>query len=162
MPHRITRFFLLLAAALALVSLNIFAQQTTTPDLSGTWVLNAANSKVPKKVALAAETLVIKSAGDKIEIAIFFGDKQSVEVFVVDGKERTKDTGSGGEIYSKAHWKKAVLFTEIGGRVTGNGIGTFDVISHKEHWSVSPDGQVLKREVEDPKETLIYDKRPVS
>jgi hypothetical protein len=79
-------------------------------------VLNPTKSKVPKRVALDPETLVIKCPGNSIEIATSPGGKQLLVMFVVGGKEHTKDTGSGGQIYSKAQWKKAVLFTETGGR----------------------------------------------
>jgi len=160
MSRRPAQLILLAAASLAVVSPSLLAQDATTPDLSGTWVLNPSKSKIAKKVALDPETLVFKCAGNSIEIATFSGGKQSLEMFVADGKEHTKDTGSGGQIYSKAQWKKAVLFTETGGRVTGNGIGTFDFLADKQRWSVSPDGLVLTRELEDPKETLAYDKRP--
>jgi hypothetical protein len=160
MYRRPLQFILLAAAVFSVVSFGALAQDATTPDLSGTWVLNPAKSKVPKKVALDPETLVIKYAGNGIEIATSSGGKQSLVMFVVDGKEHTKDTGSGGQLYSKAQWKKAVLFTEMGGRVTGNGIGAFDFLTDKQRWSVSPDGLVLTRELEDPKETLVYDRRP--
>jgi hypothetical protein len=160
MYRRTAQFILLAAAVFAVVSLGVLAQDATTPDLAGTWVLNPTKSKVPKKVALDPETLVIKCPGNSIEIATSSGRKQSLEMFVVDGKEHSKDTGSGGQIYSKAQWKKGVLFTETGGRVTGNGIGAIDILTFKERWSVSPDGLVLTRHIEDPKKTLVYDKRP--
>jgi hypothetical protein len=159
MYRRPAQSFFLAAAAFVAVSLGVLAQDATIPDLSGTWVLNPTKSKVPKKVALDPETLVIKCPGNSIEIATSSGGKQSLVMFVVDGKEHTKDTGSGGQIYSKAQWKKAVLFTETGGRVTGNGIGAFDFLTDKQRWSLSPDGLMLTRELEDPKEILVYDKR---
>lgn len=155
------RFIVLLAAAaFAVVSLSALGQEAAPPDLSGTWLLNPAKSKVPKKVALDPETLVIKCAGNSIEIATSAGDKQSRQMFVIDGKEHTKDTGGGGQIYSKAQWKKAVLFTERGARLTGNGVGSYEFLTDKQRWSLSPDELVLTRELEDPKEVLVYDKRP--
>ena len=77
----------------------------------------------------------------------------------IAGKERTKDTGSGGQIYSKAQWKRSVLFTEIGGRVTTAGIGEYDFLTDKQRWSVSLDGRVLTREFDDPKQIFVYNKQ---
>lgn len=158
MSRRLTRCIIFMATVFTVASLAV-AQQPTTPDLSGTWVLNPAKSKVPKKVSLDPETLVIKCAGNSIAIAISFGGKQELDTFVADGKDHAQDVGSGGQVYSKAQWKKSVLFTEMGGRVTGHGIGSYDFLTDKQRWSVSPDGLVLTREMEDPKEILVYNKR---
>jgi hypothetical protein len=151
---------LLAIASMALLfAVPTLAQAPAPPDLSGTWVLNAAKSKVAKKSALDPETLVIKCAGASIEFATSSNGEQSLEMFIADGKERAKDTGSGGQIYSKAQWKKSVLFTEFGGRVTAQGIGEYDFLTNKQRWSISPDGRVLTREFEDPKRTFVYDKQ---
>lgn len=152
-------FSLVVVAMIAALAFAALAQSTATPDLSGTWVLNAGKSKVSKKVVLDPETLVIKCAGDSLEIATSSRGKQSLEMFVMDGKEHAKDTGSGGQIYSKAQWKKSVLFTEVGGRVTSQGIGSYDFLTDKQHWSLSADGRSLTREFEDPKQTFVYDKQ---
>jgi hypothetical protein len=157
---RRTQLIAFAPAAIALIGLGALAQRGPTPDLSGTWVLNSAKSKVSKKVALDPETLVIKCPGNSIEIALYSGGKLELDTFVADGKDHAQDVGSGGQVYSKAQWKKSVLFTEMGGRVTGHGIGSYDFLIDKQRWSVSPDGLVLTRELEDPKEILVYDKRP--
>jgi hypothetical protein len=159
MLRRLAQFSIFAATVFTVASLAV-AQQPTTPDLSGTWVLNPAKSKVPKKVSLDPETVVIKCAGNSIAIAISSGGEQELDTFVADGKDHAQDVGSGGQLYSKAQWKKSVLFTEMGARVTGHGIGSYDFLTDKERWSVSPDGLVLTREMEDPKEILVYDKRP--
>jgi hypothetical protein len=137
----------------------ICAQTLATPDISGTWVLDMAKSKPAKKVVPDAETVVIKCAGASIEMAFFSGGDQSLEMFVVDGKEHTQETGGGGQLYSKAQWKKSVLFTEIGARVTSQGIGTYDFLTAKERWTLSADGHILTREFEDPKQIFVYDKQ---
>jgi hypothetical protein len=159
MSRRRAQFILFAAAALAVISIGAVAQEGVTPDLSGIWVLNPAKSNVQKKVKLDPETLVIKCAGNSIEITTFWSGKQALEMFVADGKEHATDTGSGGQLYSKAQWKKSVLFTEIGARVTAANIGPYDFLTDKQRWSVSPDGLVLTRELEDPKEILVYGKR---
>lgn len=158
MSRRRTQLFA--PAAFVLLALGALAQRAPTPDLSGSWVLNTAKSKVSRKVAPDPETLIIKCAGSSIQIAIYSGGKQELDTFVTDGKEHATDTGSGGQLFSKAQWKKSVLLTEIGGRVTAANIGSYDFLTDKQRWSVSPDGLVLTRELEDPKEILIYDKRP--
>jgi hypothetical protein len=149
---------LMIALAVGLTAPSL-AQNPATPDISGTWVLNAAKSKFAKKVVREPETLVIKCAGISIEMAFSLGGKQSLEMFVVDGTEHTQDTGSGGQLYSKAQWKKSVLFTETGARVTGHDIGTYDFLTVKERWVLSADGRVLTREFEDPKQIFVSDKQ---
>ena len=159
MLRRPAPFVLLVAAVFVMASLAATPQEEAKPDLTGTWVLNPAKSKVPKKVALDPETVVIKYDGASITIAFSFSGKQQLDTFVTDGKEHAQNVGSGGQLYSKAQWKKSVLFTQTGGRVTAAGIGTADILTDKQRWSISPDGLVLTRELEDPKEILVYDKR---
>jgi len=161
MSWRLAHVVLLAATVIAVASPGVSEQDAATAYLAGTWVLNPAKSKVPKKVVLDPETLVIKCAGDSIEVATSSGGKQWLQMFIADGKEHTKDVGSGGQLYSKAQWKKSVLFTVVGSRVTGYSMGSFDVLTDKQRWSVSSDGLVLTREIEDPKKILVYDKQPV-
>jgi hypothetical protein len=158
MLPRVAFRILLAAAAFAAISFGLLAQDTAPPDLSGKWVLNPAKSKVPKNVGIDPETLVIKCAGNSIEVTTSSGGRQSLQTFVADGKEHPKRIGNGALLYSKAQWKKSVLFTETGNRFTGIG-GTHDFLTDKQRWSLSPDGLALTRELQDPRETLVYDKK---
>jgi hypothetical protein len=160
MKHAAPVVRLLAAIALvAVLSTATVAQSEATPDLSGTWILNPAKSKVSKKVAPDPEMLVIKCAGASIAIATSSSGKQSLEMFIVDGKEHIKDLGAGARNYTKAEWKKSVLSTEFAGRVVGYAMGNFDVFTVKQRWSLSSDGLTLTSETEAPKEIYVYDKK---
>ena len=150
----------LLAVLVAALALPLLAQNSATPDLSGTWVFNPAKSKLAKKVKIDSETLVIKCAGNSIHIATASNGKEETEMYVVDGKEHVDlNVPGGGQLYSKAQWKKSVLTTETAARVKGIDGGDFDTIHEKERWTVSADGHSLIRELEDPKQLFVYDKQ---
>jgi hypothetical protein len=135
-------------------------QDSAAPDLSGTWTFNAAKSKVSKKIGLASGMLVIKCAGASIEFASSSNGEQFLELYVVDGKEHVDlNAGGAGQWYSKARWNKTTLVTEAGERVKGLDRGDFEIIHYTTRWSLSPDGRILTREIEYPKQVLVYDKQ---
>lgn len=152
---------LLITITLALaVAFAAQAQNPAPPDLSGTWVFNAAKSKLSKHATIRKETLVIKCAGNSIHIATASDGKESTEMYVVDGKEHVDlNVQGGGQWYSKAQWKKSVLITEFAGRVKGIDGGDFEIMHVKVRWIVSPDGRVLTREFDDPSQLFVYDKQ---
>ena len=82
------RLLLTLALAAALVS-TAFAQTTAQPDLSGTWKLNLAKSKLPKKVRIKPQTIRITTEDDAIQFHFSGDPKNRVYTFVPDGKVRT-------------------------------------------------------------------------
>jgi len=150
----------LLALSLIVLASPLVSQTAAPPDLSGTWVFNAAKSKLAKTVVLQSETLVIKCAGNSIHVAIAWDGKESTEMYVVDGKEHTDlNVQGGGQLYSKAQWKKSTLITETGGRVRGIDGGDFEIMHDKVQWTLSADGRTLTREFDDPKQTFVYDKQ---
>jgi hypothetical protein len=156
--------------ALAIVGLAIllvapaFAQTPAPPDLSGTWKLNPAKSKVSKKTTLDPETVVIKCAGASVEIATSSKGTQTLEMFIADGKEHVDlNVPRAGQWTSKAEWKKSVLITEIVARVKGIDGGDFEIMHNTNRWTLSPDGRSLAEKVSTslsdvPDQIFVYDK----
>ncbi len=141
---------------------TLSAQDTTTPDLSGTWKLNLPKSKLPKTSNIHIEVLVIKCSGLSIEMSYATDGKESRHLYIVDGKERTLQEVQGGEVVEKARWKKGVLTIEITGRLKMPEQPYFngsEVIHAKSSWVLSGDGRLLSVESEDPKTVLLYDKQ---
>jgi hypothetical protein len=129
------------------------------PDLSGTWDLDIAKSKFPKKFSPDAETVVITCGATSVEITVSARGMQDMETFIPDGKLRILNTGSGGPVKSRAQWKKSVLVTDMSGRhLPGGGI-LYDFLATKQRWSLSPDGHVLIRHMSDGNQTRVYNKQ---
>src|SRR5690348_2924308 len=109
---------LVVAFALTLVSAyTLYAQQSSQPDLSGTWTLNLQKSKLPKKTRPTTETLVITSSGTTITARYTIDSRQSSETYVPDGKEKVVREFQGGKLFSRAKWRGPVLITETYGRI---------------------------------------------
>jgi hypothetical protein len=148
-----------------LLALATLAQAPATPDFSGTWKLDPAKSKVAKKTTLDPETIVIKCAGASIEIASSSNGKQSLEMFIADGKEHVDlNVPGAGHWTSKAEWKKSVLITEFVGRVKGIDGGDFEILHNTTRWTLSPDGRSLAEKVSTslgdvPDQIFAYDKQ---
>jgi hypothetical protein len=143
-----------------LFAVSAFAQAPGTPDLSGTWKLNPQKSKFAKRASISAETLVIMCAGNSIHIAFASDAKEPTEMYVVDGKEHVDlHVQGGGQVVSKAQWKKSALITEIVARAKGIDGGDFEIMDFRVRWTKSADGRVLTRELEDPAQLLVYDKQ---
>lgn len=148
-----------------LLAASTLAQTPAPPNLSGTWKLNAAESKVSKKTTLDPETVVIKCAGASIEIATSSNGKQSLEMFIADGKEHVDlNVPRAGQWISKAEWKKSVLITEFVGRVKGIDGGAFEIMHNTNRWTLSPDGRSLAEKVSTslgdiPHQIFVYDKQ---
>jgi hypothetical protein len=80
---------LLLTLALgAAFSSPALAQTATTPDLSGTWKLNLAKSKLDKHNKIKSETITIITSGDTIQFHHAADPKDLLYTYVADGKER--------------------------------------------------------------------------
>ena len=147
------------AVLLVALALPLLAQNLSPPDLSGTWVLSLTKSKPAKKAVIHAETIVIKCAGSSIHFAFSSDGKESDEMYVTDGKDHAQKVTPGGELYSRAEWKRSVLITKTGARLTMPAADGYEIISDNQHWSLSADGRSLLRELEDPKQTFVYDKQ---
>jgi hypothetical protein len=156
------RLFAIACLAIALGAPG-FAQESSTPDLSGTWRLNLEKSKIAKHSPIGSETLVIKCAGNSIHVASTLDGKESTEMYVVDGKEHVDLSVPGaGQWHSKAQWKKSVLITEFVGRVKGIDGGDFEILHNTHRWTLSPGGRSLAERVSTsvdvvPDQLFVYD-----
>lgn len=140
----------------------LFAQDTSRADLAGTWKLNLQKSKLFKTSQIHSEVLVIKCSGLSIEMSYTTDGKESKHSYIADGKERTLQEVQGGEIVTKARWKKAVLIVETEGRLKMPDqpyVNGSSVIHTKDRWTLSSDRRSLSVESDDPKTILIYDKQ---
>lgn len=143
-------------------NVTLSAQETSNPDLSGTWKLNLQKSRLLKTSQIHSEILVIKCSGLSIEMSYTTDGKESKHSYVADGKERTLQEVQGGEVVTKARWKKAVLIVETEARLKMPDQPNFNgtsVIHTKDRWTLSSDGRSLSVELDDPKTILVYDKQ---
>jgi hypothetical protein len=148
-----------LAVLLAALALPLLAPKPAPPDLSGTWNLDIAKSKFPKKFSPDAETVAIKCAATSVEITVSAQGMDVTDVFIPDGKHRILNTGSGGPVKSWAQWEKSVLVTDMSGRYIAAGVVLYDFLATKQRWSLSPDGHVLIRQMSDGNQTRVYNKQ---
>ena len=75
------------------VMFSAVAQTTATPDFSGTWVLNAAKSTLPKDNTIKSQTIVI----DNKKSAIIFplqNRRQEIDGDLYAGWEEARLTGT--------------------------------------------------------------------
>lgn len=152
----------LITITLALaVTLSTLAQNPVTPDLSGTWAFNLAKSKLSKHVTIGSETIVITCANSTIQFHFTTDGKESTETYTPDGKDHIVRQFPGGQLFSKAQWKKSVLVTESGGRLVmpNSPADGYQPIHDRERWALSSDGRVLSREMDDAKQVFVYDKQ---
>ncbi len=90
------RLLLKLALGAALTS-TAPAQTATTPDFSGTWKLNLAKSKLPKKLPIKPQTVTIAADAHAIQFHFSTDPKDRLYTFVPDGKARTVYVVEGKE-----------------------------------------------------------------
>jgi len=150
---------LALGAALASIAL---AQTATTPDLSGTWKLNLAKSKLDKHNTVASENITITSKDSTIEFHYTTDGKESTNRHVADGKERRLADVKVGYVVEKATWKKSVLVIETSGRADAStGVGGSQLWVTTDRWTLSGDGLSLKLDSEgfDNHQRFIYEKQ---
>lgn len=152
----------LIAIILALaVTFSALAQNPVTPDLTGTWVFNLAKSKLSKHVTISSETIVITCPNSTIQFHFTTDGKESTETYTPDGKDHIVKEFPGGQLFSKAQWKKSVLVTESGGRLvmSNSPADGYEPIHDRDRWTLSSDGRALTREIDDPKQVFVYDKQ---
>ena len=149
---------LALGAALASIAL---AQTATTPDLSGTWKLNLAKSKLDKHNTVVSETITITSKDATIEFHYTTDSKDHTETYIADGRERSAGNVKGIEIRATAGWKKSVLTIDRGPVMMGHTPEEAAVSRVTDRWTLSADGRTLKQDSEgfDTRQTFVYDKQ---
>jgi hypothetical protein len=91
--------------------------------------------------------------------------QESTQTYTADGNEKKVKQTQGGEVLAKAQWKGSILIIERIARLHMPDqplINGSEVIHSKERWKLSADGSALTVEVDDPKQTSVYDKLPIS
>jgi hypothetical protein len=140
------------------VNAVLHAQNSVTPNLSGTWKLNPEKSKFSKHSKVQPQTLVITCSGASVQMHYTTDGKESTHAYIVDGKERTVGQFQDAPIFVKARWKGPVLIIERRA-VPQSGWGWGFAIMHiTEHWELSGDGRLLMVDEDDPKRPMVYDK----
>jgi hypothetical protein len=151
------RLLLTLALGAAVCSIAP-AQTAATPDLSGTWKLNLAKSKLDKhnKIKSQTITITITTSGDTIQFHYATDPKDLLYTYVSDGKERPLGIWTENEDSSvKATWENSVLVLDQAVGPPGQlRIHSID------RWSLAADGKTL---LQDPhsngKLSFVYDKQ---
>ena len=154
---------------LVAVSPMLHGQDTAT-KLTGTWQLNIEKSN-PVKKPFRPATLTITCVGNKVQFVFWSEGEENKEQYVTNGKEQIASLTHDVEKVVKASWRDGVLVIEIDqrGRNPKSGPGAYDVLLGRatEFWSLSPDGQTLKHEIDmsvsrrvpdKSKRIAIYDK----
>jgi hypothetical protein len=149
------------AIFLLVLAMPVAAQNTPTPDFTGTWVLNLAKSSLAKDSTLKSETIEIANKKSSIVFHYKTDGKKSVDTYTPDGQYRVvRDLGSG-QLTSRASWQGSALIVESIlqikiPNVTVNVSGLKPVV---DKWTLSPDGRTLTRQADDEKEVFVYDKQ---
>lgn len=141
---------------------SAFAQNATSPDLTGTWKLNLAKSKLDKHNAIRSETLTISSTNATIQFHYTTDGRESMRTYIADGKERAAAEVKGVQSVATATWRKSVLVIEEVGRSKMPGYTPDE--SEKFHvtdrWTLSSNGNTLTRDSNSPEkhQVFVYDK----
>jgi hypothetical protein len=143
---------------------SALAQAPATPDLSGTWVLNLAKSKLTKDANVHSETLEIVSAGSNVLMRFNTDGKESTHAYITDGKEHAVAEVQGAQNLVKVYWKKSTLIVETFARLkmpNSPSVNDSELWRLKDQWTLSADGRVLTYEAEgfDVKTKSVYDKQ---
>jgi len=111
----VSRLFVVITLGFAL-AVSLRAQDSATPNLSGTWVLNLQKSKLAKGNHIRSRTVVITSSTSTI-VAHFTASEnntdESTETYITDGKEHVIGTPINAEEVSKAYWEKSTLVVDV-------------------------------------------------
>jgi len=157
-----TRLLLPFATILLIVPTTTSTQDKVAPNLSGTWRMNLAKSKLPKASKIQSETVIIKQDGLQIEFHFDIDGNQSVHSYTADKKEKVirEIPQAGSKIVDKAYWKGATLVTES--KIVFNMSSPIgEIMPTKDSWTVSSDGLLLteKSQSEDGQSETVYDKQ---
>jgi hypothetical protein len=151
---------LLLTLALGATLCSIAAAQTADPtkppDLSGTWELNLAKSKLDKHNKIKSQTITITTSGDTIQFHYATHPKDLLYTYVADGKERPLGIWTENEDSSvKATWENSVLVIDQAVGPPGQlRIHSID------RWSLAADGKTLLLTSHlNAKLSFVYDKQ---
>jgi len=153
-----------LLATITLVLAVIFsalAQTTAPPDFSGTWVLNAAKSTLPKDSAIKSQTIVIENKKSAIVFHYKTDGKKSTETYTPDGKKRVSVNTSSGQLTSSASWHDSVLVIEstLDIKIPNATVAVTGLKPVIDTWRLATDGRTLTNDAADHKEIYVYEKQ---
>ena len=138
------------------VMFSALAQTTATPDFSGTWVLNATKSTLPKDSTIKFESIVIENMKSAIVFHYKTDGKKLTETYTPDGKKRVS-----GQLTSSASWHDSVLVIEstLDIKVPNATVVVTGLKPIIDTWTLSADGRTLTHDAADHKEIYIYEKQ---
>lgn len=154
------RPFLITTLVLLAVPLLVQAQNHSTPDLSGTWMLRRVTNASGSGASAASlkSIIVITSSGSIIEMQFKSGNAVWDSTrYIVDGQEHpTGDWQEITETTKRTSWIGSALTTETTERSAVNG----RQISHAtERWILSNDGRTLTLQRSGIKTSFVFDKQ---
>jgi hypothetical protein len=139
----------LVAVLLAVFALPLLAQNSATPDLSGTWKLNPAKSTAGIGGLTDAETMIIRCSGQTIQVHSTSPGHDRTRTYIADGKEHIAVKMVSGFAqnlgYSKAEWRGSTLFIEVRAHTDDPDNPTVKTPDSRvtQLWTLSGNGRVL-------------------
>ena len=149
----ITLFFAVMFSALA--------QTAAVPDFSGTWVLNATKSTLPKDSTIKSQSIIIDNKKSAIVFHYKTDGKKSTESYTPDGKKRVSQNMSSGQLTSSASWRDSVLIIEstLDIKVPNATVVVTGLKPIIDTWTLSADGRTLTHDTDQHKEIYVYEKQ---
>ena len=143
------------------VMFSALAQTTAAPDFSGTWVLNAAKSILPKDSTIKSQTIVIDNKKSAIVFHYKTDGKKLTETYTPDGKKRVSLNMSSGQLTSSASWHDSVLVIEstLDIKVPNATVVVTGLKPVIDTWTLAADGRTLTHDAGDHKEIYVYEKQ---
>ena len=155
------RQFLITIALVFAVMFSVFATAAEAPDFSGTWVLIAAKSTLPKDSKIKSETIVIENKKSAIVFHYKTDGKKLTETYTPDGKKRVSMKMSSGQLNSTASWHDSVLVIEstLDIKVPNATVVVTGLKPIVDTWTPAADGRTLAHDADDHKEIYVYQKQ---
>jgi len=140
---------------------SALAQAAAAPDFSGTWVLNAAKSTLPKDSTIKSQTIVIDNKKSAIVFHYKTDGKKLTETYTPDGKKRVSLKTSSGQLTSSASWHDSVLVIEstLDIKVPNATVVVTGLKPIIDTWTLAADGRTLTHDAADHKEIYVYEKQ---
>jgi hypothetical protein len=143
------------------VMFSALAQTAATPDFSGTWVLNAEKSTLPKDSTIKSQTIVIDNKKSAMVFHYKTDGKKLTETYTPDGKKRVSLNMSSGQLTSSASWHDSVLVIEstLDIKVPNATVVVTGLKPIIDTWTLAVDGRTLTHDADGHKEIYVYQKQ---
>ena len=143
------------------VMFSALAQTTAAPDFSGTWVLNAAKSTLPKDSTIKSQTILIDNKKSANVFHYKTDGKKSAETYMPDGKKRVSQNMSSGQLISSASWHDSVLVIDstLDIKVPNATVVVTGLKPVIDTWTLAADGRTLTHDADGHKETYVYERQ---